>query len=136
MKTIGSRILAVIIGGLFIYAGGLKALDPARFATDIFHYRLLPWSVSALVALYLPWLEMIAGVALMTRRASLGALGILSALMLVFVFATLSAKFRGIDIACGCFGSLDKSTDLGPILLRDAAILAGLGWLFRVQRIQ
>ena len=29
------RIVALIVGGIFIYAGAIKAIDPLRFALDI-----------------------------------------------------------------------------------------------------
>jgi putative oxidoreductase len=124
------RLLAVAVGGLFIYAGALKAWNPAAFATDVFHYRIVPWEVSAAVALYLPWLEIVCGLGLVFRRAVPGSLAILSGLMLVFVGATAAAKLRGIDISCGCFGSSGHSTGFAEILLRDASILLALAFLY------
>ena len=50
------RIVALIIGGIFIYAGAIKALDPVQFANDIDNYKTLPWPISVALAFYLPWL--------------------------------------------------------------------------------
>jgi len=58
------RIADVIVGGIFIYAGAIKALDPVRFARDIDNYKILPWTIAAELAFYLPWLEIVCGVAL------------------------------------------------------------------------
>ena len=62
------RILAIIVGTVFIYAGFLKARDPVRFATDISNYQMVPWSVGVRFAFYLPWLELICGLALVFHR--------------------------------------------------------------------
>jgi len=50
------RIVALIIGGIFIYAGAIKAMDPVGFASDIDNYKILPWSLAVRLAFYLPWL--------------------------------------------------------------------------------
>src|SRR5881392_1297251 len=98
------RIAAVIVGGVFIYAGAIKALDPVRFASDIDNYKILPWTISVGLAFYLPWLEIFCCLALFLRRLYLVGLSLLSALISIFPVATVAAKIRGIDITCGCFG--------------------------------
>src|SRR5262245_56604182 len=67
-----SALLRFALAAVFIYAGAVKILDAQRFALDVQHYDLTPWTVSVLVAVYLPWLEVTAGVALMVRRQQLG----------------------------------------------------------------
>jgi putative oxidoreductase len=98
------RIVDVVVGGIFIYAGVIKVLDPVQFANDIDNYKILPWTVAVGLAFYLPWLEMFCGLALILRRLYLGGLSILTALVAVFLIATIAAKVRGLDITCGCFG--------------------------------
>lgn len=100
------RLLARLgLAGLFIYAGGLKLLEPAGLAQDISNYRLLPAGLAPLLALGLPVLEVVTGLALLTRSHARGA-AVLSALMLaLFAAAMAQAKLRGIDLACGCFGA-------------------------------
>jgi hypothetical protein len=88
------RILDFAIGGLFIYAGAVKAFDPIGFANDIDNYKLLPWTISVRLAFFLPWLEMFCGLALITRRLYLGGLLILTALMSVFIGASIVDKAR------------------------------------------
>ena len=46
------RMLAIIIGALFVYAGALKAWDPVRFASDTENYHVLPWALNARLAFY------------------------------------------------------------------------------------
>jgi putative oxidoreductase len=120
------RILDILIGGIFIYAGAIKALDPVRFGLDIDNYKVLPWFVSVRLAFYLPWLELFCGVALVVRRLYLGGLSILAALTTVFLFATVAAKVRGLDITCGCFGHASQHWSFSQHMAIDLAILAAL----------
>src|SRR5438067_733871 len=118
------RLLGAALGALFVYAGALKTLDPARFAVDIENYRLVSRSVAVLMALYLPWLEIVCGVALLAGRAMRGALWLITAMMLVFIGALVSAAMRGLDISCGCFGQSLQTHNLAIALARDLAMLA------------
>ncbi|MGI9087335.1 MAG: MauE/DoxX family redox-associated membrane protein [Chthoniobacterales bacterium] len=124
--SLGWSILAVLIGALFIYAGALKVWRPLVFANDIAHFHILSWPVGIRLAFYLPWLEMFCGLALIVGRLRLGALAILSVLTAIFICATISARMRGIDITCGCFGSAGRGISLSWHLILDVAILAGL----------
>jgi uncharacterized membrane protein YphA (DoxX/SURF4 family) len=98
------RIIAAVLGLLFLVTGFLKVLDPAGFAIDIQNYRLLPWTWDVLAALYLPWLEILCGGALLFHIAYRGALSLSALLLAAFIIAYGSTRPRGLDIACGCFG--------------------------------
>ena len=131
LATIAWRLLAIIIGALFVYAGVLKVWDPVRFAGDIQNYHVLPWAVNVRLAFYLPWLEIICGLALIFRRLYSGALALLLALLLVFIGASIAAKARGIDISCGCFGHVSDQLSFAWHLVLDFAILAGVVALWK-----
>jgi len=120
------RIIDVIIGGIFIYAGAIKVLDPVQFATDIDNYKILPWMISVGLAFYLPWLEILCGLALILRRLYLGGLSILTGLVAVFLVATIAAKVRGLDFTCGCFGHASQNWNFPTHLAVDLAILGAL----------
>ena len=124
------RIVNFIVGGVFVYAGALKAFDPIRFAGDIDNYKILPWTISVGLAFYLPWLEIFCGLALIARRLCLGGLSILTALVSIFMIATIAAKIRGLDITCGCFGHASKNWSFSGHLALDLALLAGLLGLY------
>src|SRR5260370_20798170 len=51
------RIVGLVIAGIFIYAGAIKTLDPAQFASDIDNYKILPWPIRVALPFYLPSLE-------------------------------------------------------------------------------
>lgn len=121
-----SILLRLIIGAVFLYAGGLKAWAPLGFANDIEHFHLLSWTLGMGFAFYLPWLEIICGLALIATRLRIAAVAILTALTAVFLVATILAKLRGINLDCGCFGSASKGWSFGTHLLVDFALLTTL----------
>ena len=128
------RIMEIIVGGVFIYAGAIKALDPVRFANDIDNYKILPWAIGVRLAFYLPWLEIFCGVALIAHHLYLGGLSILTALTSIFIVATVSAKIRGLDITCGCFGHASKNFSFTWHMALDLVLLAALIALWFSQR--
>ncbi|PYL02978.1 MAG: DoxX family protein [Verrucomicrobia bacterium] len=133
-RSILRRIVGLIVGGIFIYAGAIKALDPIRFGLDIDNYKILPWAISVRLAFYLPWLEILAGLALIFRFLYRGGLLILSALLLIFLCATVAAKVRGLDITCGCFGHASQHWSFSQHLVVDLAILAAAVFLWVSER--
>ena len=122
----------VILGGLFLIAGLTKAYDPAGFATEIQKYHLVPWVGGVLLALFLPWVEIFAAGALFLKRFQRGALLLISAMLIAYCAALISAMARGLNIDCGCFGRLISSTGIVWALIRNAGlmILAGILWIF------
>jgi putative oxidoreductase len=120
------RIVDLIVAGVFIYAGALKAFDPVQFAIAIDNYKILPWPVSVVLAFYLPWLEIFCALGLVFRFLYRGALSILTASIVVFTLATIAAKVRGLDITCGCFGHASQNWSFPSHLATNLAILAGL----------
>ncbi len=120
------RMLALIAGAVFIYAGVVKLIDPLQFASDISKYQILTWPVAVRLAFYLPWLEVLCGLALVFHRLFAGALVLIIGLLLVFIGATLAAKVRGIDVACGCFGSATGDLGFAWHLVLDLALLGSL----------
>jgi putative oxidoreductase len=130
------RIAEFIVGGIFIYAGVIKAIDPIRFASDIDNYKILPWAIGVRLAFYLPWLEILCGLALIARRLYLGGLSILTALASIFIVATIAAKTRGLDITCGCFGHASKNWSFSAHIALDLSLLAALITLCICERLR
>lgn len=127
-------LLRLAIGGLFFYSGGIKLLDPAAFQIDVANFELIPWSLTGFVAVYLPWVEVLCGAALIAKRQLHGSVLILSLLMVLFILLVASAWARGLDVTCGCFGVSDSGPDYPLWIARNLAILAALlaiPWLDR-----
>jgi putative oxidoreductase len=125
-RLVIGRALAVLAGAVFVYAGVLKMRDPLQFANDVSNYGILPWPVGVRLAFYLPWLEILCGLALIFQRAFAGALAITGALIFIFIGATIWAKIQGIDVACGCFGGASSNLTLTWHLVINSSILAVL----------
>ncbi len=121
------HLLRFGIGVLFLYAGILKAWDPAGFLIDIQNYRILSYQFAVALALFLPWLEICCGVSIMIRRFQHGALFLLLILMLIFMGGLISAWVRDLDISCGCFGKTNHKVSFSYMILRDCGILAMIG---------
>lgn len=126
-------ILAVAIGGIFIAAGVLKVRDPLRFASDVGNYALISWPLGVRVAFYLPWLEIICGLALIFQRFFEGAIVMTFAMTALFIGVTICARAHGIDVSCGCFGTVSSNLTLTWHLVLNGCILGALIalWLLR-----
>lgn len=117
--------LRVSLAGVFIYAGAVKAPWPRRFAVDVESYRLVSPAVAAVVAGYLPYLEIVGGLAILIPRVAAGATLVLGTLTGGFLAALISAWARGLEIRCGCFGAGDAATAAYPWwITRDVVLLA------------
>ena len=104
MKTGALWFCRLLLSGIFAYAAAQKIRDPASFASDVDHIRLLPYPLPLLVGLYLPWIELICSASLLVRRLERGALVLIAVMCGSFFVALTSAWLRGLDISCGCFG--------------------------------
>jgi uncharacterized membrane protein YphA (DoxX/SURF4 family) len=132
---VGKVILTLLrlgVAGVFLYAGVVKIWDFAHgrsatpdFTLAIQHYELLPApELAVLLAIYLPWLEAIAALALFVLRLALGASLAVAGLTGLFLGALGSAAARGLDVSCGCFGRDEVSVDYRSAILRDVLLLA------------
>ena len=124
--------LRIVLGGIFLYAGMLKIVDPATFAGSVAAYKLLPTFGNYLVAATLPWVEVFCGVLLIIGIRTRPAATLILLMNLVFAVALSSAIIRGLDIDCGCFRQGGPKTSPWIALLRDLAFIAGtvvLLWL-------
>lgn len=115
-------LFRVAVGGLFIYSGIVKVLDPLGFAQDVRDYRVVGQALSFLAAVVLPWLEIFAGLFLASGLMKRAAAGIVSGLLIFFIVLVAVTMIRGLDVDCGCFGALSRRAGPG-LLLEDAAML-------------
>lgn len=115
-------IFRLILGGLFIWAGVIKVLNPLGFAQDIANYQIFPQNLSFFLALCLPWIEIICGVFVITGLFLRSSALLLSGLLVGFLILVLVTMMRGIDVECGCFGPLSRQVDY-KLLLTDSALL-------------
>lgn len=123
------------LGLVFVYAAAEKIYDPAGFALTIDNYRLFPVLLIGPIAIWLPWLEMLAGLLVLgggrwERPAAL----ILGVLLLSFMAAVGYNLYRGLDFECGCFGSGSRRAGFN-LLWQDALLLiCSMALIFRVPK--
>jgi uncharacterized membrane protein YphA (DoxX/SURF4 family) len=115
-----------ILGVTFVYASYNKILAPAVFAKIIYGYDLFPAVFINLIAIIVPFLELIAGLALIIGFYPRSAALIVNAMLLVFITALTINLIRGHEFDCGCFSinSNGQRTFAGPLIFRDFLILA------------
>ncbi|MCX6568598.1 MAG: DoxX family membrane protein [Candidatus Aminicenantes bacterium] len=123
-------VFRLVLGGLFIYAGVVKVLDPLDFAQNIRNYRLVGQSLSFIAAVVLPWLEILAGVALAAGIWKRASALIITGLLVFFILLTLVTIARGLDVECGCFGALSRKSGFGVVLEDLGMLFMGLVLLF------
>jgi len=100
----------IILGAIFVYASLDKIANPQAFADIINNYRVLPVQLVNPLAIFLPWLEFITGLFLISGKWVKGSLLIYSTLLVIFIIALSQALIRGLDISCGCFSVQPTTT--------------------------
>jgi hypothetical protein len=145
-------LAGVALGAVFLYAGFQKHLAPFQFAEAVLAYRLLPQSLTGLVAAVLPWVELTAGFFLVLGylaealgRLTMGlglpfgawfvggikrrsCLLLIAALALLFIVVMAVTLARGLKIDCGCGLFFQRQVGALPIaenclMLAAAAVL-------------
>jgi putative oxidoreductase len=106
LREWGVLLARLIVGGILLYAGFLKAIGPtAEFAAAIEAYRLVPSAWLNPLSMGLPYLEIWTGLFLILGFYTRWGAWAASLLFVSFIGALGSALLRGIDLAsCGCFG--------------------------------
>jgi len=134
-------VLRCLLGTVFVWAGVVKVWGPVNFLVSIYGYEMyLPETLSRITVVVLPWIEILAGIAIISGIWLEAGL-ILSTLMLAaFLVFTGQAWLRGLDISCGCFGSmLEEQSFLGSVqfaFLRNLVLTAITGaLLFRSSEV-
>jgi uncharacterized membrane protein YphA (DoxX/SURF4 family) len=113
------------LGGVFVWACLHKIAHPAAFAVDIATYQLLPVALINLLALVLPWVELLAGAMLIVGLRVRAAALLVAGMMAMFMIALGWALARGLEMSCGCFASSGTADPIsGMTMLRDAGWLA------------
>ena len=115
--------LRLVVGGVFIWAAVTKIADPLSFAQDVKNYRLVGHSLSFITAIFLPWVELVAGVCLIIGVFPRSSALLISGLLLFFIILVTITLIRGIDVDCGCFGTFSRRADLW-LILEDSLWLA------------
>ncbi|HMO62904.1 MAG TPA: DoxX family membrane protein [Ferruginibacter sp.] len=136
------QITRVLVGGLFIFSGLVKAIDPLGltykmeeffevWARENYLPALMNWlsGHAFTFSIIMITLEVALGVALLVGWARRLTLNLLLVLMLFFTFLTSYVLFSGKIRACGCFGDCIPLTPV-QTFTKDIILLLLLGILF------
>jgi uncharacterized membrane protein YphA (DoxX/SURF4 family) len=104
-------LVRLTVGGMFVYASLYKILDPGSFARSIWFYHMVPGTLINLMAIILPWIELLCGLALVFGVLYRGAVLWANLMTVIFLFALGSAIMRGLSIDCGCFKAGAQATE-------------------------
>jgi uncharacterized membrane protein YphA (DoxX/SURF4 family) len=111
------------VGLVLLVAGVLKAGEPSQSAMAVAAYDLVPAWAAFGIGFLLPGLEIAVGAALVTGFLARSAAMLAAALSAMFLIVIATAKLRGLDIACGCFGRLSEALESDWTALLDVAML-------------
>lgn len=98
--------MRIFLGAFYLVAGGVKVGDPGKFAEAVANYRMVPHEFINLVAITLPWIEIVAGVALIAGLWLRASVWLINGMTVMFIVAIAAAVARGLSIECGCFGTV------------------------------
>ncbi|UCD32405.1 MAG: DoxX family membrane protein [Desulfobacterales bacterium] len=111
-----------ILGITFIYASYYKIMSPTDFAKIVYGYNLFPGVLINLIAIILPYVELISGLALLLGIYPRSAALIINGLLLAFIFILTINILRGYEFDCGCF-STKKAGSPKLMVARDIIYL-------------
>jgi len=108
-----------LLGGVWLYAGGVKLADPWASVAAVRAYELLPGSSAVWVGHALPVVEVAVGACLVLGLLTRVAAALSGFLLLAFVVGISSVWMRGIEIDCGLsVGDCPRSRDGRALVLR------------------
>ena len=115
------RRAAQIVAGLIFLAAALpKIADLAEFAGSVHNFHLepfIPMAATNVLAMTIPWVELVAGLALVVGVRPRAGAFVYTALLAVFTIGVIAAMARGLSFDCGCFGKAGA----GPVGARKLA---------------
>lgn len=119
-------LIRVLIGGVFVFAGFSKLLLPyAEVVALVQQYQVLPGWLVSLTAMFLPWIEVGSGTALLIGFCTTPAALLIAVQLLSFSALMSVVLAAGIPIEdCGCFGHLGLPETPLQVLIRDVIMLA------------
>jgi putative oxidoreductase len=120
----------IALGVFFVAAALPKIADPPSFAHMVYNYRIVPGALIHLMALVMPWIELLCGLALILGIWKDTARTLVAAMLAVFIVAISINLARNNVIDCGCFDVSaagkthdERLADMHWVILRDTGML-------------
>jgi uncharacterized membrane protein YphA (DoxX/SURF4 family) len=117
-------LIRFALGAVFSVSGLAKIHQPYQFLSDVYAYRLVDPTSGLIVAVTLPWIELIMGLSLIVGFLSRGAMLAVGLMLVLFLWVQYQGVAGGIDASCGCWGGLWDDQINYTTLTRTAVLAA------------
>ena len=128
-----STLARLILAGVLLAAGILKAIDPAGSVAAVRAYQVVSSPLATPIGWGLPFLEIGLGLLLLVGLHTRAAAIVSSILLVTLLAAVISVAARGLSIDCGCFGGggpvASGETRYTSEIVRDIGLLLLSMWL-------
>ena len=116
--------LRLCLGGLFVWSGVVKLQDLPAFLESVgnYQFKFLNEPYDAVVAYTLPWVEVFAGLAVISGFGKASGLVIIMGMLASFCWALSDAWSKGLNINCGCFSKSSELVNYPLKLAENAGI--------------
>lgn len=134
-------LLRLVLGGAFVWASWHKIVSPGAFAQILYGYDIFPGILINLLAVWVPFVELCAGICLITGGWRLlskeAGLAVINLMLVSFILIIAYNLIRGHEFDCGCFSlASQEGSDLKGaairLLIRDLVLLGGGCVLWRL----
>lgn len=116
------------MGFIFLYAGVSKIFEPMLFKAVIQNYFSMPDFLAMVIAIVIPWVQILAALSLFLNWNVLYSSGLLFAMSIFFFVLMVINYGQTLPFGCGCFGFKDEEIVGIYHIIRDfsIAVLAGI----------
>ena len=128
-------LFRVMLGSIFVYASFHKIIYPDKFAEIVYGYDLFPKNTINLIAITIPFIEIISGILLIFNIKPQASLIVINGMLTSFIIIISINLIRGHRFDCGCFsiGNSSSHSSSVSLLVRDIIYLTiGVYIFFRV----
>lgn len=121
-------ITRIYLALVLILSGLDKINNLTVFADSIANYKILPVQFINILAIIIPWIEVVVGGLLLLGIYIKENSVISFSVLLIFTLAVLSAVIRNLDIDCGCQGTFNGQK-VGIIKILENLLLLFFAYL-------
>ena len=116
-------LLRSAFGVIFLFSGGMKIIDLARFSESLTAMQIVPARFISSVSVAIPVAEVIIGAAIVLgfRTAIMSAVA--AGLLALFTGVIAEKVIEGADVSCGCFGSLSSEKITETAVIRNFILI-------------
>jgi uncharacterized membrane protein YphA (DoxX/SURF4 family) len=116
------------LAGVYLYAGFSKVFKPLLFQSVIEGYFAVPSSIALFLAILIPWLQIVAALAVVLNKYPFYSCGLLL-IMSIFFLGLMVLNYENVlPYGCGCFGFTENEVIGNYHIARELLItlLAGI----------